>query len=177
MAENKAQTMVDPEPVSGGTGFSQEYVAELRRENAHWRNKLRDVETVVQQYQQAEKDYQINDRISKELTERGLTDVDPVWVDVGDGQDINKAVDAFLEKHPRFKVGLEDPFPAPADKEEHAPARGKVTPPMSVERKNTNVSKYPSDYQSMKKDPMARSKLRDLYRGLLSAQQNTGLTI
>ena len=162
-------------PAGGhGTGFSQEYVQELRQENATWRTKLREAEAIIAKYEKAEQDYIINDKVTAELTERGIEGVDPTWVDVPEGTEVKKAVDAFLEKHPNL---AQPKAPAnPLDGKVPERKAGPTPVPQGTKNRDTNVQPNPNgdDYATIKKDPIARAKLRDLYRGLL---QQGGPTI
>lgn len=149
-----------------------DYVSELRAEAASWRKKFRDTESQLAMYQQAEKDFVVNDRISKELSKRNVKDVEPTWVDIQEGQEAAEAVDSFLEKHPRFKMEAENVDPQPV-------RRGATTKPLDVNKTNTNVPSIGPvrDILSIKEDPQSRAKLRDTYRALIAQQSNTGLTI
>lgn len=168
------------DPNKGSEGYSKEYISELRSEAAHWRTKFRETEKQLETYAQAEQEYILNDKVSQHLEKKGIKDVDPTWVDVQDGQDVSDAVDSFLEKHPRFKVDPGEEAVPQLPQGDRVPGTHPPVPsqkPMATEQRNTNIGNYTKDYATIKQDPIARTKLRELYRGLLSQQQNTGLTL
>lgn len=105
MAENDTnQGTGSPAP----TGFSREYVEQLRSENADWRKKY-----------QTERERNQVQGIGAELTKRGIT-AEASWVERLEGQTDAQAVDTFLVKYPHLK-------PAPA-----TDAQGAVTPDVTV---------------------------------------------
>jgi hypothetical protein len=142
-----------------GTGFSPEYVKELREENASWRIKVRDLEQKLV----------VND-VQTELMKRGV-EADPSWVRMEKGQTVTEAVDSFLVKYP--KLTMTEPNP------EITQEPKKVAKPMApAQSKTTNAGpkagtlfagKTPKE---IKEDPKGRAALRSQYRSLLAQQSN-----
>lgn len=159
MAENENIEGQDPSIKAGKTGFSQEYVQELRQEAAHWRTKSRDLEGKLSEYTRAEEEYKIVSTISEELKSKGIEGVEPHWVELSDGQTPSQAVDAFLKKHPKF-----------ASEQTEPQQRRSATPkPTGTDQGNSNVSREINpEYSQLKKDPVARERLRSQYRDLIA---------
>ena len=128
--------------------FSRDYVEKLRKENAEWRTKFRDLEVQV-----------TRGSIESELNKRNIK-ADPAWVKLDAGMDVVAAVDMFVEQYPHLSVG-DNITPAPKKTVPAAQGAGKP---------NTNVPSNPAQGRSLdevKKDPVARSALRDKYRELI----------
>lgn len=144
-------------------GFSQDYVKELRQENASWRTKVRDLE---QQLRFTE--------IKTELLKHGA-DVNPKWVDVDEGQSVRDAVNTFLAEYPQFISNNNNI--STTNKE---PTFKKVTKPEQASKSDSNhPGPKPNNgnyggrsLNEIKKDPKARASLRDQYRQLLAQQSN-----
>jgi len=155
----------DPKPNNTG-GYSADYVKELREEAAGWRTKFREAETSIQEMKTQLGQMEHSFTVKSELDKRGIN-VDPSWIKVEEGKNPSEAIDAFIEKYPQFKNESPSPQPGPSP-----------TPkPMRTEKKNSNApSVQNSDYKSVKQDPVARAKLRDMYRSMLS-DDNPGLKL
>lgn len=150
------QTPTPPTP-SSNTGYSTEYVKELRDEAASWRTKLRDTENRLTSL---EADIAKNVKVStikEELSKRNLNiDVDFIKLEQGDSA--STAVDNFLKKYPQFG---EPTVSEPTRK------------PLPPNKRNTNApAVINEDYAAVKKDPIARTKLRELYRSMLADRSN-----
>jgi len=148
------------QPQSNTGGYSAEYVKELREEAASWRTKFRDTEAKIKTLEESIAGNEKTSSIKAELIKRNL-DIDVDFIKVEQGEKVDQAVDRFLKKYPQFGK--------PAPKE---PTRRPMTP----EKQNTNTPPvFDEDYEAVKKDPVARTKLRELYRGMLT--QGSNLTI
>lgn len=151
------------------TGYSPEYVKELRDEAASWRNKLRDKETEYTTLQESIKQTAIKVSITDELQKRSLK-VNPDWIKIGQGKSAKDAVDDFLKEYPQWEGGTET--------QEEIVTQTQVTDPrttqraQTVKKTNTNVqTNQVRELDQIKNDPIARSKLRDKYRALLNNQK------
>lgn len=147
-------------------GYSADYVKSLRDEAASWRTKLRELETKYNELETKVKaDYTAN-TIGKELEKRGVK-ADPTWVKVEEGMSPEQAVDKFLKDYPHLQLTSDDSFvPKPTKK------------PMRPNTANSNIENTAvSELDAIKKDPIARNKVRDLYRGLLAQSAKTPLYI
>lgn len=139
------------------TGYSSEYVKELRDEAATWRNKLRETETKVQQLESTLNKDRVLNTVGKELEKRGIK-CDPTWIKLEEGVTPDKAVDKFLKDYPQFAQGNQESF---------APRSTKR--PMEINSQDSNIENTAkSELDAIRKDPIAREKLRSLYRGLLA---------
>lgn len=141
-----------------GTGFSADYVKELRSENASWRQKVRDLEA-----KQVQNDVQV------ELLKKGI-EVNPAWVELQDGETPAGAVDRFLKEYPQFTKDEEvhdEPKPKP-----NVPKVMKTNSPKSNEPGPNSLSAKGREIEEIKKDPKARSALRSQYRQLLAQNSN-----
>ena len=142
-----------------GTGFSPDYVKELRQENASWRQKVRDLESKQK----------IND-VQVELIRKGV-DVNPTWVNIADDEAPAVAVDRFLTEYPQFTTKQVEP-------EQRVEPKTVMPKPMNSRTPNTtNVGPEPQnktgrEIAEIKKDPKARSALRSQYRQLLAQSSN-----
>lgn len=148
--------------------FDKDYVKSLRSEAARYRTELKDAKEQLNQYQALEK--QIHTvRIENELIRRGVT-ANPEWVEFDSGMSPSQAVDNFLEKFPQFVDGVSEP-----EKVEPKKVPKAISPNPNTASKE---SSYPSgalgtrDLSEIKKDPMARNNIRDLYRDLLRTSSN-----
>jgi len=148
---------------NSGTGFSEDYVKELRSENANWRIKVRDLESKLE----------LNE-VRSELLSKGV-DVNPKWVELQEGISVKESVASFLESYPQFSPApKEEELPAPKSAPRSAPK------PMAGPKANTNApGPKPTEgtfggrnADEVKKDPKARAALRGMYRQLLSQGSN-----
>jgi len=148
--------------------FDKDYVKSLRSEAARYRTELKEVKTELDQYKTLET--QIHTvRIENELIRRGIT-AQPEWVEFSNGMSPSQAVDNFLEKFPQFSGGVSEPEKAEPKKVPKA-----ISPNPNTASKE---APYPSGtlgsrgLDEIKKDPMARNNIRDLYRDLLRTSSN-----
>lgn len=146
---------LDPNKQNNTGGYSADYVKELREEAASWRTKFREAEANLTSMNDKINNMEKSFTIKSELSKRGIN-VDPSWVKLEDGLTPTQAVDKFIEQYPQFKTEQpSSPMPTPR--------------PMVAERQNSNTpSIQKSDYQSVKSDPVARTKLREMYRSMLT---------
>ncbi len=132
------------------TGFSREYVENLRKEAAGWRTKYRDLETSHQ-----------STAVEAELGRRGIK-ADPTWVNQTSGMTTNEAVEDLLARFPSL---------TPAEVVVPAPVAGPTPPKVQTPgQPNSNQVKDPKQGRSLteiKGDPVARAALRDRYRALI----------
>lgn len=151
--------------------FDADYVKKLREEAAGWRTKYRELEGQVAYTQ-----------VDAEFARRGIK-ADPSWVTVKEGQKISEAVDDLVKKHP-YLAGTEPQKDAPVTTET-PPQAGPIRPtpprPMTFQQTDTNAPGADASglirdrsFGEIKKDPVARAKLRDLYRGLIQQSSNQG---
>lgn len=154
--------------INSPESFDKEYVKALRDEAARYRTQLKEVRTQLDELQSLQS--QINSvRIENELVRRGIN-ATPDWIQIGEGQSPAQAVDNFLEKYPQFAVGVSEPEAVEPKKAPKA-----ISP-------NQNNASHPGfgpngmlgtrDLKEIKKDPIARGNLRDLYRDLLRTSSN-----
>lgn len=141
--------------------FDAEYVKKLREEAASWRTKYRELEV-----QGTYKDVQV------ELANQGIK-ADPTWVTMKEGQCVSDAVKDLVSEHPHLapSVAPSPPVVQPTD----VPRRVQAPHVMNTTHPKTEVPSNPLHERSVeeiKKDPVARSKLRDLYRAKLAASSN-----
>lgn len=162
--ENKVKMESNPELArqvsqSNATGYSAEYVKTLRDEAASWRTKLRETEGELNTLKETQQIAELDATIGVELKKRNIA-VNPAWVDITEGQTVEQAVDTFVKKYPTV-------IPQETLTVE-SPQQRSTRKPMSTEKTNTNVqSAVVTDVGAIKRDPIARAKLRDHYRGLL----------
>lgn len=153
--------------------FDADYVKKLRDEAAQWRTKCRELEGQVAFTQ-----------IDAELNKRGIK-ADPRWVEVEEGKSISEAVDALVEKHPHLKAT--EPVVQETQTETTVKTTGSpsvrpmppkplVSPQTNTNAPGTSASGVLKDrsFGEIKKDPVARAKLRDLYRSLINQSSNQG---
>jgi hypothetical protein len=140
------------------TGYSAEYIKNLRDEAATWRTKLRETEAKVAELTATINGERIANTVGKELEKRGIK-CDPSWVKMEEGQTPEKAVDKFLKDYPQLAQVAEVPI---IPKNKNLRPMGANLPDSNIE----NTAK--SELDAIKKDPIAREKLRNLYRGLLA---------
>jgi hypothetical protein len=156
MPDDKNNVVVESQHAQN-TGYSAEYVKELRDEAASWRTKLRDTETKYQTLESSIKEGVLNASIGEELKKRNIT-ADPTWVKaLVEGGNVIAGVDKFLEKYPQF---------APSDSTSVIPKATQRAMPVKKENTNTQLPKV-DDVQALKADPVARAKLRDQYRSMI----------
>jgi len=148
--------------------FDKDYVKSLRAEAAKYRTELKETRLELDQYKTLEK--QIHTvRIENELIRRGVK-ANPEWIEFGSDMSPSQAVDNFLEKFPQFVDGVSEP-----EKVEPKKVPKAISPNPNTASKE---SSYPSgalgtrDLSEIKKDPMARNNIRDLYRDLLRTSSN-----
>jgi len=132
--------------------FDAAYVKQLREENASWRSKVRELE--------AQSEVQV------ELARRGIQ-ADPTWVQMKPGQNVEDAVTDLINKHPQLTK--------PAETVQETVQRPLV--PKAIQSGTGNPINpdkpfHERNVQEIKKDPVARAKLRDLYRAQLAASSN-----
>lgn len=153
--------MSDEDTQNDRTGFSREYVEKLRSEAAQWRTKYRQLEA--------------SSEITQEFSKRNIT-ADPSWVKVKEGMTVSDAVDDLVAQYPHLASGNAQDNTQTVHPEVFEPRTNKSVPKaMSPQNQNTNTPKDPSKGRSLeeiKKDPVARSALRDNYRELLRQQSN-----
>lgn len=151
--------------------FDDTYVKKLREENAKWRNQVRELEA---QNETAE--------VQVELAKQGIV-ADPRWVSVNEGQSVEDAVSKMKEEYPHLaqtvtptteKVDVLDfELELPVEKPKVkplAPATQLSTTPKPARATRINSR----NIAEIRKDPVARSKIRDAYRGLLLRSSNQG---
>ena len=154
------------EPTNVSTGYSQEYVKELREEAASYRVKARDAETKYNELQTSVNQSNVVNDVNSEFTKRGIT-ADPSWVKMEDGVTASVAVDKFLKDYPQFGTTTQPAQPV---------IKGQA--PISPTTKNTNIpNTVKSELGAVKNDPVARASLREHYRALLANNANTNYTI
>lgn len=155
---------------SGGTqgnstGYSADYVKELRDEAAGWRTKLRETEDKLNKLQADIDSKNKQNTIQDVLSKKGMTGINPKWIEIGDGMTPEQAVDKFVKDYPHlFTQKPSDDF---TSKDTGTPRSNYR--PMVPNYDNSNVENTDkSELKAIKKDPIARSKLRDHYRSLLN---------
>lgn len=148
--------------------FDKDYVKSLRAEAAKYRTELKETRLELDQYKTLEK--QIHTvRIENELIRRNVK-ANPEWIEFNSDMSPSQAVDNFLEKFPQFVDGVSEPEKAEPKKVPKA-----ISPNPNTASKE---SSYPSgvlgtrDLNEIKKDPIARNNIRDLYRDLLRTSSN-----
>lgn len=130
------------------SGYSQEYVEKLRKEAAEWRTKFRELENKS-----------VTSELQAELAKRGIK-ADPSWVKINEGMSASDAVENFAAQYPHL-VGQQT--------QENQPRAPRVEAPGNSS--NSNLPTNPNQGRSLdeiKKDPVARSQLRDRYRQLIA---------
>ena len=148
--EVKPNDTVTPE-----TGFSRDYVEELRQEAAGWRTKYREMEEKV-----------ALGEVATALAARGIN-AEATWVKREKGEPVEDAIARFVEARPQLNVEPQTNKPMP-----------KIGPkPISLKNENSNkpgpgANGSASDIETIKKDPKARSQLRSQYRQLLAQSSN-----
>lgn len=172
MAENTTQESGTPT----STGFSREYVEQLRSENADWRRKF-----------QTERERNQVQEIGLELTRRGVT-AEAGWVERPEGMTATQAVDAFIAKYPHLKPAQTDNVQATETQDvsrsigtgAQNEGTGTAMPkPMgagqSAGSQTPRVSSSPEairSLQEVKNDPKARAQVSANYREMLRNQGN-----
>lgn len=146
-------------------GYSAEYVKSIREEAASWRTKLREAEDKYNALESKMNEQSRVNNVTAEFTKRGIK-ADPKWVSIEEGQKVEQAVDKFLKDYPQFVAQQQDSF---------LPTQQPVVDrkPMQPQAPNSNIENTAvSELGAVKKDPIARAKLRDHYRAML--QQSAG---
>ena len=143
----------DNSATKGKSQFSASYVHQLRQEAAEWRTKYRDMEAQTTSVQ-----------IESELTRRGIK-AEAHWINIDGDQSIQEAIDEFAARYPHLSEANDTAEPAPR----------KVPKAMAPNQSKTNTPKSrPGDrgLSEIKEDPVARSKLRDSYRSMLTSSSH-----
>ena len=138
---------------NANTGYSQEYVSSLRDEAASWRTKLRESEEKSENMLKT----QFHNEVNSVLKNKGLSNIKAEWIESIDAESIDLAVDKFVEQNPLFKS-------------DQTIIKKETKQPMNTTKENTNSNnRFESnpDLASIRKDPIARSKMREQYRTLL----------
>lgn len=141
--------------------FDKEYVTKLREEAAQWRTKFRELEA-----NGLYKDVEV------EMAKRNIK-ADPTWVEVKEGQSVSDAVDALVAQHPHLSTTTV----TTTTTEDEPSVRRPQTPRVMATGSRVHPETPANHLQDrtpaeIKKDPVARSKLRDQYRALLAASSN-----
>lgn len=162
------------------TGFPEEYVQKLRRENASRRSDQLDTEKRMDILEETIKQHIVTIDVNAELTKRNLS-IEPGWIKIEEGKSVVDAVDTFLKKYPQFESKSETTEITP--KKETTEIKPEVKnvqeekstqKPMSTKKINTNLQPGKvSDIRAIKNDPVARAKLRDHYQSLTRVRGNT----
>lgn len=148
---------------SGRSAFSPDYVKELREEAASWRTKYRETETKVQTLEQSIAQLTSGSKVKEEISKRGLK-INPDFIKLDKDGDAAKAVDKFLEDYPQFAVESTQQVIKPVKK---------GIKPIAGEKTNTNNNPaQKGNIMDVKKDPLARAKLREQYRSMLGHGDN-----
>jgi hypothetical protein len=151
------------------TGFDADYVKKLREEAADWRTKFRGLEA-----QSLYKD------VNLELVSQGIK-ADPTWVQMIEGQSVKEAVEGFKTKYPHLatqpttQVVVPAPTMVPASTTPATPVVPTTPQVLQVVAPGTENQPDPLKARGLdeiKKDPVARSRLRDLYRAKLAEGSN-----
>ena len=154
-------------PLTDEKTFSLEYVQELRKENASWRTKNRDMEIKYAGLQDQMSTMNTTATIANEFAKRGIK-ANPSWVTIEEGQAVDAAVDAFVLEYPQF--GAVETVPPTL-----APKAGRPSiPPVHKKDQQSNVpSPGERTTKELRDDPKARAQIRDQYRQMLSGKNNT----
>jgi len=155
----------DQNKMDQNAGYSAEYVKSLRDEAASWRTRLRETETEVSNLKQTISKIQLDNTIGEELEKRGLN-INPGWINVEEGITPDKAVDKFLKDYPQLAGPTENIVP----NRDIPNMNRKPMVPSNTNSNIENTAKHELD--AIRKDPIAREKLRGLYRSMLA--QNSG---
>jgi hypothetical protein len=152
----------EEEGTQNGTGFSAEYVEQLRKENASWRKKVRELEaahTVTE--------------VGLELAKRGV-EADPLWVKLEEGQSVQEAVESFIERYPRLVATNGAPMA-----HEESPTLRTAPTPLNPSPKHVNTpgpsaggSLAHRSLEEIRKDPLARKALQEQYQEMLRASSH-----
>lgn len=163
----------------GEAGFPLEYVEKLRYENASGRVKFRDLEKRFETLEENIKRHVTESPISDELKKRNLT-IEPSWIKIEKDKSVAESVDTFLKKYPQFESKSTEVDFTPRKEttqekstttQEEKEKEKSTQKPMSTQKTNTNVQiGKVSDVGAIKKDPIARAKLRDHYHSLLGTK-------
>ena len=152
--------MSDESPES----FDAEYVKDLRKEAARYRTQSKDLKTELEGYKGLEA--QISEaRVENELIRRGVT-AQAEWVSLEPDQSPAEAVDKFLEKYPMFTNG-EEPEVQPEVEPKVVPTA--MSPKPTVTSDNSWEA---AGLDAIRKDPVAKQNLTEVYRDLLKTSSN-----
>jgi len=146
------------------TGYSADYVKSLRDEAAGWRSKLRESEATIATMNTKT----VESSIGSMLETKGIK-CDPSFIKVAEGQTIEQAVDKFATEYPQFKVEA-----TTEENNDNTNTNNTNIEAMNTRKENTNTNNRgskPTDVAAVKKDPIARAKLRDQYRSMLQNQR------
>ena len=109
--------------------------------------------------------------VEVELAKRGVS-ADPSWVTIQENQSVSEAVNELIAKHPNLNTTTTPDAP-------EAPETRVIKPraPAAIQAGPTNSNVPPNPMASrsvdeVKKDPKARSQLRDHYRSLIRRESN-----
>ena len=151
------------------TGYSAEYVKELRDEAASWRVKFRETEDKFNALNSKIETTTKQSSIQEILNQKEIKGVNPKWIELKDGMTPEVAVDNFLKEYPHLgKVESN-----PGDNNQHSPRNTRA--PQVPNHDNSNIENTQvSELKAIKQDPIARSKLRNQYRMMLA--KNSGST-
>jgi hypothetical protein len=144
------------------TGYSDDYVKQLREEAASWRVKFRELQT---QFQSKE--------IETGLAQRGIK-AKASWIEIKEGQSVSEALDAFASEFPHL-VSTNNEEQATVDKTETRVITNKpkgFTPPATniapTEVKDLNKHLADRSLKQLKDDPKSRKLVQEYYKNALA---------
>lgn len=146
--------------------FSEDYVKELRSENASWRTKVRDLETKMSRME-------MDMQLQKGMQELGIV-AEPNWINVKEGQNVREALEEFAAKYPQLtsqgQVQTQEASATPEKPSIHS---------MKMSQTNSNNpgpsaggSLVKKSLQEIKQDPKLRRVLTEQYKSLLDASSH-----
>lgn len=141
------------------SAYSADYVKELRDEAAMWRTKFKEENKRANTLDEQVKGIVTYTEVQEEIAKRGLK-IKPDFIELGEDNDIGKAIDSFLEEYPQFAEPVNS-FSRNSIKEN----KSKDKPLQPNRDKNFNIKNF--NIGDIKKDPIGRAKLRDMYRNAL----------
>lgn len=141
------------------TGFSADYVKQLREENASWRKKVRELEA-----------HKTQSEVAVEFAKRGVN-ADPSWLRIPEGVSAQEAVDAFLSSFGTPAAPEEDHSPLPSAPAALIPNPSKANVPGPAA---SGAILGGRSLNEIKEDPKARQMLREQYRAMLRDQSHQG---
>lgn len=162
MENNQAGTDTNAQQ---STGYSADYVKQLREEAASWRTKFRELETQQKTY-----------TVQEELNKRGIK-ANAKWVDVQEGQSITEAVEAFTKEYPHLVIQTNteptEPDNTKAIKKVIGPKPN--TPPVtninSTKSKDLNTALKTGSLNDIKNDPNLRKQTQQWYQSMLAGKK------